>query len=275
MRELDIVTNASNLTKLYQFCLHPSAMGQRHNWRLHCELHGERTMLLHLWNRNDYRVPNIMGNSGTYGRMFEVHNTHEPNGAHPMLSGHFRTVGYRLAGMNFAVRRQIDALLPDWNGPAVFPNAKRISKPKVTRHEDFTMIYTGGQPVTGRTIELKTSQSSIPDYRIHEEWIDHIATCWFSRVPLIMCGRYNDEGNFIRVDSFDLDKGGVVKAWINESRRPLERMMHLLKLMRETIRQSKKGRLAFVRNDEPFVAVHELDQGNVSLLPDDVSKMLQ
>jgi hypothetical protein len=267
LSDFDIISDRRNLRALLAY-----VGGSRESFRIDAEIApGGKTLMFSVWTGKLRSYANGTAACG-YGMTFEEKFTKRPACSRGSIR-HNRAVGYSFGGLQLMVRFEVDACIGGRRG---------VWQPRVTDTENTVTAPTGAKVfLRGKLaapesiVELKTVRCGTAEKPGKSATSSqNIAQLWFSRTPILIAGKYQGEGRFVRVEQTDVIASGRMKQWEETNTEKLQKLVKLLGMLKEIMVSAGNGKFALVlEKGSADLKIFALDQSKYQFgLPEDIKE---
>ncbi|KAI0693837.1 hypothetical protein C8T65DRAFT_585445 [Cerioporus squamosus] len=289
---VDIVTDRNGLRKLMRWLQYSGADSAEplKEWRIDLQLGGEKTVLMHRWEKRQREVA-APPKSGC-GHNFERESTTPAKGCE-RSTGHHRIVQYTFCGLKMVVRFEVDACLPQPD--ATSTTRTRRSQPSTTsatstnvdsltdimlnlnvasttgtsrvpsQASDIAVIRAGTQVPQSSIVELTTrSEKYIDEF----SWAEQYPQLLLSYTPHLFLAAHN-RGTFERMIEHKLGSDELRNIENNARiQRSFRQLAAALRAIQELVKDhGQRGRLTLVCQQDGSLKVYQRTSQQ-GLLPD-------
>jgi hypothetical protein len=264
LSDFDIISDRRNLRALLGYCF-----GSRESFRIDAEIApGGKTLMFSVWTGKRRSYANGTAACG-YGMNFEEAFTKRQACSRGSIR-HNRAVGYSFGGLQLMVRFEVDACIGGRRG---------VRQPRVDTEHTVTaptgakVFVRGTLAAPESIVEIKTVRCGTAEKPGKSATCSkNIAPLWFSRTPILIAGKYEGEGRFVRVEQTDVMANGRMKQWEEANTETLQKLANLLGTLRELMVSAGNEKFAVVlEKGSADLKIFALDQSKYQFgLPADV-----
>ncbi|KAL4908961.1 hypothetical protein BDW74DRAFT_75550 [Aspergillus multicolor] len=219
INSIDIVADRGTLRRLLSF-VSPGYRARKESYIIKVEVRNNTALFQFV----DWRIiQNIRPHDLTQGFGHEFERTFTTDLVQKS-KGHQRILAYRLGGLGFLVRHELDGYTSSSQDPTHLFPVKIPNKNKVEDKSALVVVKAGHTVPTQSTLELKTSRYK-PTGLLSSSLV--MPQLWLSQTPNLVRARYTAEGVFTPPEVEDMTDR--MKAWEERHNTDLRHFVTMLK----------------------------------------------